>query len=104
MKSDMPRCAPLLGLLLVFALGLSGCVRHLISEVDRSDPAIKARLEAEIKAHKELKLSTLEIDVHSRIVTVSGLVDSYEDRATIIRIVNSITGVDQLVLNIVVQD
>lgn len=88
------------GLTLVF----SGCVKNLISEVDRSDPAIKARLEAALREDKSLDLRYVLVDVHSRIVTISGLTSTQQDRSSITRIAHTIAGVEQLVINLVVQE
>lgn len=85
-------------------LQLSGCVKNLISDVDRSDPAIKARMEAAFNEDKSLDLRYITIDVHSRIATVSGMVNTQQERSSILRIANSIAGVDQLVINVVVQE
>lgn len=76
----------------------------VLSEADISDSGIKARLEAKLKAQKGLDLRTVTIDVHSRIVTLSGIVDSYQDKKEITRIVHEIPGVEQALINVVVQE
>ena len=46
----------------------------------------------------------MTIDVHSGVVTISGLVNTPGERQLIGRLVRHIRGVDQLMLNLVVQE
>lgn len=94
-----------LALCAAVALSLGGCFGALnLTEADLSDPGIKARLDSQLQAHKNLDLRHVAIDVHSRIVTMSGLVSSEQDKILITRIVNGLKGVDQAVINLIVQE
>jgi osmotically-inducible protein OsmY len=93
---------------LLVLLGLlaasSGCLRFVADEVDASDSSIRARLESQFQATKGLDLRYVTLDVHSRIVTLSGLVNSFEDKRTLVRIATKTQGVDQVVDNLVLQE
>ena len=86
---------------LVFALG--ACFPDL-HEVDFSDPGIKAHVEANLHARPELNLRYVTVDVHSHIVTLSGLVGSRDEKELIDRIARQTKGVDQLVSNLAIQE
>lgn len=86
----------------VLAFGLGGCA-HRLSEADLSDPGIKARLESQLRG-KKLDLRYVVIDVHSRIVTLSGMVSSYRDKETLSRVAHGVPGVEQVVVNLIVQE
>lgn len=72
--------------------------------LDNSDSGIKARVEANLEAHRDLDLRYVTLDVHSRVVTVSGLVNSWNDQRTITRIVESTKGIDQAIINLVTRE
>lgn len=74
------------------------------SDADLSDPGIQANLEASLRAQKGLNLRTVTIDVHSKIVTISGLIDTFENRSLIRRIVRETRGVEQVIDNLVIQE
>src|SRR5258708_3834132 len=89
----------------LLALNLGGCFRNYqLSETDLSDQAIQARVETQLRAQKGLDLRYVTVDVVSRVVHVTGQVNGYDDRVRINRIVNSISGVDQVILNLVIQE
>ena len=80
-----------------------GCFQNL-SETEASDPGIKARLESQLRAQPGLDLRRLDIDVHSRVITFSGLADSRDDKERISQIAHGIAGADQVIINITVQE
>jgi len=92
----------LLALVLVLA-GLCACTRS-VQPVDTSDSGIKARLEFSLHSQPELDLKYLSIDVNSGVVTLSGLVGSYEDRDKIALIARRTKGVDQVIVNLIVPE
>lgn len=93
-------------LLLAASLALlGGCVgMPAVGDADVSDPGILANIEATLRSQKGLKLDTVTIDVHSRIVTISGLIDTYEHRGQILRAVKQTRGIEQVIDNLIVQD
>ncbi len=92
-----------LALLVLFCVSAAGCFRNL-NEADLSDSGIKARIEQTLASQQDLDLRYVTIDVHSGVVTVSGLVNTPGERQLIGRLVRHIRGVDQLMLNLVVQE
>lgn len=89
--------------LLLSALLLSGCL-GASREIELSDAAIKARIEAELQTQSDLDLKYVTIDVNDRVVTVSGLVGTFAEKQAIARAVRRVRGVDQLLLNVVTQE
>jgi osmotically-inducible protein OsmY len=87
----------------VLAAFAAGCSENL-SEADRSDPGILARLQANLQAHRELDLKYVTLDVHSGIVTVSGLVHTWDERRLVEKIVNDTGGYQQAVVNLAIQE
>lgn len=85
------------------ALSLGGCF-HNLSEAELADPAVKARVETRLHAEKGLNLRYVDIDVHSRIVTISGIVDSREERDLIRQVVQRTPGVEQAMINLLIQE
>lgn len=81
---------------------LSGCAATQQAEL--TDPEIKASIETALKSEPDLDLKYVTIDVHQKAVTVSGLVNDYNDRSRLNRIVRGVPGVDQVILNVVVGD
>ena len=92
-------------LLLTTALALcaAGCLKE-VNEADYSDSGIKERLELELRAKKGLDLRFVTVDVHSGVVTLSGMTTSYEERDTIGAIAKKLQGVDQVIVNLIVQE
>lgn len=88
---------------LLLALALCSCTRT-VQEEDLSDPAIKARIEAQLKGRPELDLRYVAVDVHSGIATVSGLVASLEQQRLIDRLVRRTRGVDHILNNLLIQE
>lgn len=83
---------------------LSGCFGNNLNEADLSDPGIKARIETEFQAQPDLDLRYVTLDVHDRVVTVSGLINSFADKQTVYRIVQRTKGVEQVIINLVTQE
>ncbi|HVE11895.1 MAG TPA: BON domain-containing protein [Elusimicrobiota bacterium] len=99
----LPLRARLLPLLALLACGFSGCASADRTPVDMSDPAIVARIKAELKSHR-ISIRLMDIDVHVGIVTLSGSVESYEQRQEVTRLVNQVAGVRQLLVNLLIQE
>jgi osmotically-inducible protein OsmY len=88
----------------LFAASLStGCVQHL-AQLDMSDAGIRARVQTELKTHPELETSLLQVNVHVRIVYLSGIVRSYRMRRRIGETIRRVPGVQQVVNNLVITD
>lgn len=81
---------------------LASCTRN-VNPIDLSDPGIAARLKAELKGRPHLDISAIAIDVHSGIVTLSGIVESDEQRGELVRVIRRVKGVRQMILNLVVR-
>lgn len=81
-----------------------GCAPPQLSDADLSDPGIKARLESELRQQKDLDLRYVNIDVNNKTVNVSGIVNSWDQKLKIERIVRGLTGVEQSLVNVVVQE
>ena len=98
------RLAALAAMVVALALGSAACFPHQLSEAELSDPGIRSRLEDQLHAHRELELRYVTLDVHERVVTISGIVPSFNDRLEIERIAKRLEGVDQVVVNLVTQE
>jgi osmotically-inducible protein OsmY len=81
----------------------AGCLQNL-SALDTSDPAVTARVKAELKAHRDVKVQYLDVSTNMGVVTISGMVDSSETRRKVQKIVYRVPGLKQLILNLLVQD
>jgi osmotically-inducible protein OsmY len=97
---------PVKALLALAALvaALAGCFPPALTEAEMTDPGIKSRLEQHLRAHRELDLSKLSIDVHSKIVTITGVVPTWQDKKTIEKTVAETAGIDQSIINIIVPE
>lgn len=89
--------------LIFLALALGGCSRSL-NQNELSDVGIRIRVRERLSDQPSLDLSRLTIDVHSRVVTISGIVHSEQERALIEEILNKTKGVDQALVNVLVQE
>ena len=88
----------------VSALAAGGCASfHELTDADLTDPGIKARIIHRLKGEEKIDVSKVEFDVHFGVLTMSGLVASYEDRDRIISIARRARGVRQIVANLIVQ-
>lgn len=85
---------------------LAACIQTMnpMSEADLSDSGIRARLESTLKKHRELDMRYVNMDIHARIVTYSGIVRSPEDKELLKTLTEDTKGVDQVIVNLVVQD
>jgi osmotically-inducible protein OsmY len=90
-----------LAVFLAAAAVSTGCV-HQLAKLDMSDPGIRARVQTELKSHPEFNLRYLEVNVHMRVVYLSGLVESSEIKHDIERSVDRIPGVLHVINNLLV--
>lgn len=97
---------PVKALLALAALAttLAGCFSPALTEGEMTDPGIKSRLEQHLRAHRELDLSKITIDVHSKIVTITGVVPTWQDKKTIEKTVAETAGIEQALINIIVPE
>ncbi|MFA6317800.1 MAG: BON domain-containing protein [Elusimicrobiota bacterium] len=98
--------AVLLRALLFAALaGLAACVgMPAAGDADISDPGILASIESALQSQRGLRPSTVSIDVHARIVTLSGLVDTWEQKDAIRRAAKEARGVEQVIDNLLLKE
>jgi len=89
-------------LLTIAVLPFSGCRAR--APIDRSDAGITARVKTELRSQSDLNVRYLDIYCHMRIVTLSGMVDSHDQKRKISRLVRRIPGVRQVIINLVVKD
>ena len=82
---------------------LCGCARDL-RHVDTSDSAITARVRAQFKADPDINPRFLDLSTHMGIVTVSGMVDSPDQKRRINKVVSAVPGVKEVLPNIIVQE
>lgn len=92
-----------LGALLFATVSFCACARDL-RHVDTSDPAITARARAQLKADLDINPRFLDLSTHMGIVTVSGMVDSPDQKRRINRVLSAVPGVKQVIVNIIVQE
>ena len=90
-------------LLAVAAAALSACFPPGLNQ-DNSDAAVKARIEQQFMAQRDLDSSHLVLDVHAHIATISGVVRSWEEKQILERILRRTSGVDQALINVVIQE
>ncbi len=86
----------------IITLPITGCRSR--APVDRSDAGITARVKAELSSHDDLNVRYLDIYTHMRIVTLSGMVDSREQKRKISQLVRRVPGTRQVILNLVVKE
>lgn len=88
----------------VSAVAASGCASfNELTEADLTDPAIKARILHRLKGEEGLNVAKVELDVHIGVVTVSGMVDSYEARERVVYVARRTRGVRHVVANLIVE-
>ena len=91
--------------LAVWAPLVAGCgIFNPGSALDMSDPAIRARVLQELKTHAELDLNLLQINVHVRVVYLSGVVPDNRMKRTMEQVVRRVPGVRQVVVNLLIQE
>lgn len=97
----MKRCfAAFMCLLGLFAFG--ACA-HNPDTADTSDPAIAAGFRQELGAHPDINVQYLDVDVHDGALTVSGVVETEEEREEIRRAAKRVPGVRQVTVNVLVR-
>ncbi len=90
---------------LLFALAVlpaAGCRARV--PVDRTDPGITARVKSELSSHSDLNIRYMDIYTHMRIVTLSGMVESREQKRKISHLVRRVPGIRQVIINLVVKE
>ena len=80
-----------------------GC-RARLTASELTDPAITARVKAALDGHPELDIRYLDIQTHMRIVTISGMVDSWESKQKIADLARHVLGVGQVEVNLAIQE
>ena len=90
--------------LLLAVLALAAACAHQVQEMDDSDPAVKARVEASLRGSAEVDARYVAIDVDHGTVTVSGLVTSIDQIRTVTQIIRRVHGVDTVLNNLAVQE
>lgn len=86
---------------LVLSALLGACFPPALTEGERTDAGIRARLEQQFKAHRELDLHMVTLDVHNHNVTLSGMVNSFQDKRLLERIVAGTPGIEQALVNVI---
>ena len=89
--------------MLILALAAVACT-HQVQEMDDSDPAVKARIEASLRGSKEIDIRYVTVDVERGTVTISGLVTSIDQIRAISQIIKRVHGVDTVLNNLAVQE
>lgn len=84
-------------------LCLAACSAPL-NPVDTSDPGILARVKAELKADPDIDVRYVDVNVNAGVVTISGMVESVEQRTMIRRKLGRLRGVKQLIVNVLIQE
>ena len=99
----MRRVVIALALLLPSVLAPAGCVYRL-AELDMSDAGIKARVQAELKSHPDVDVRYMEVNVHVRVVYLSGVVTNPQQKRRIAQIARRVPGVRHVIVNLLVQE
>jgi len=86
------------------AAALGGCLPPAVSDAESSDAGIRARLEQTLRSHRNLDLHAVTIDVHSHVVTISGIAASWEDKRLIEKIARDLPGVEQALVNLIISE
>ncbi|MFI5346012.1 MAG: BON domain-containing protein [Elusimicrobiota bacterium] len=97
------KAAPRSVLFLLLALAAAACT-HQVQDIDDSDPAVKARIEANLRGSKEIDIRYVTVDVERGTVTISGLVNSIDQIRAISQIIRRVHGVDTVLNNLAVQE
>ncbi|NNN05580.1 MAG: BON domain-containing protein [Elusimicrobia bacterium] len=79
----------------------AACARPIQPE-DDSDAGIRARIETQVRGRADLDLSHITIDVYSHVVTITGIVPATSQLKALKRLIDRVSGVDQVVENVVV--
>lgn len=100
----MRRVVVALALLLPCALLAAGGCVYRLAELDMSDAGIKARVQAELKSHPEVDVRYMEVNVHVRVVYLSGVVTNPQQKRRIAQIARRVPGVRHVIVNLLVQE
>ena len=76
-------------LMLAMAAAFTACGPSL-RDLDVSDAVLTARVRAELKAHEEINVAYMDVNTHMRVVTLSGIVGSYEEKRQIGNVVRRV--------------
>ena len=90
-------------LTLALAAAFTACGPSL-RNMDLSDAGITARVRGELKAHEEINVQYMDVNTHMRVVTLSGIVGSYEEKRQIGNVVRRVKGVRAVMINLVIQE
>jgi len=90
--------------LAILALGLAGCATTGAQDINLSDAALQARVEERLAARKDLDLHLVDIDVVSQVVTLSGLVNSWQTKQEAGRVAARTPGVQEVLNNLLIQE
>ncbi|HAM36249.1 MAG TPA: hypothetical protein DEB40_09600 [Elusimicrobia bacterium] len=80
-----------------------GCTRN-VANLDMSDAGIKTRIETEFQSQTNVELQALTINVDNGFVILSGMVKSTQEKDLLERIARRTRGVEQVMVNVVVQE
>ncbi|MBI5630146.1 MAG: BON domain-containing protein [Elusimicrobia bacterium] len=87
--------------LLILALfGLGACAAGKTAGDGISDSRIKFQVQRALQAQQGANYRNLDVDVYNRAVTVSGLVNTREDKRALESLLRKIPGVEQVVVNV----
>lgn len=75
-----------------------------VKDMDLSDPAIRARVHSQLKSNPEINPRYLNVDCHMGIVTLSGMVESIDQKWAMDRVARRVPGVQQVINNLLVQE
>lgn len=93
----------LLAALAALLAGSTAC-RTIMTDEDMSDPAVKARIEAILRGRKDLDLKYVTVDVNTGVATLSGIVPNAAQVRTIRSLATQVKGVEQVLVNLVIQE
>ena len=89
---------------LLLSVGLAAGCAAMKGGTDYSDAAIKARVDQALAGRPELDMKNMQISVDAAVVTLSGLIPTVEQRRTIGALVKRVSGVEQVLNNLFVQE
>lgn len=94
----------ILPLLLLAGLALTAACTRNVQDEDLSDPAVKARIEAQLRGLPDLDARYVSVDVNAGTATISGIVSTREQQRTIDRVARRTRGVEQVLNNLLIQE
>ena len=88
----------------VLLLSGTACAPDVYRQRQNDDPAIKAQVVRKLRSvSPEVDLSKVDVDVHVGVVTLSGLVATDDERDSLRDAARRVSGVQQVVVNLLVQ-